>query len=205
MFNRPTSNNTGTTEYDKLGKGKFKARLITVANLGKFQDTIRGEVKDPAEKMAIQFEIIGKPVKIGEDMKPRQMWASPFNYWEKLTEKGNELKYYLAFDEMAEAKGIPDWESMMGKAVYVIIKPSECENAYDNIVALSAMDEEVAENLDAAESELIIDNVEGNERLEGRLFGLAKYQYEQPHYIAEANPNLDGYDDEVSPFMEDEF
>jgi len=185
-FSRPTGNsNTGNTDYDKLGKGRFKARLITVANLGMFQDTYKGELKDPAPKMALQVEIIGKPVKIGDDMKPRQMWVSPFNFFSKLTPKGNELKYYTAFDEMAEASDVPDWEAMLGKAIYVVVKPSDDDNAYDNIVALSAMDEEVANNLDAAESELMIDNVEGNERLEGRLFGLAKYQYEQPHYEAE--------------------
>jgi len=189
-FNRPTGgSSTGSSDYDKLGKGKFKARLITVANLGMFQDTYKGELKDPAPKMALQVEIIGKPVKIGDDMKPRQMWVSPFNFFSKLTPKGNELKYYTAFDEMAEANDVPDWEAMMGKAIYVVVKPSDDENAYDNIVALSAMDEEVADNLDAAESELMIDNVEGNERLEGRLFGLAKYQYEQPHYNEGGEPN----------------
>jgi len=187
---RPTGGNTGSSsDYDKLGKGKFKARLVAVAGLGTFQDTYKGELKDPAPKLALQVEIIGKPVKIGEDMKPRQMWVSPFNFFSKLTPKGNELKYYTAFDEMAEAGDTPDWEAMMGKAVYAVVKPSDDENAYDNIVSLSAMDEEVADNLDAAESELIVDEVASNSRLEGRLFGLAKYQYEQPHYTEGGEPN----------------
>jgi len=187
-FSRPSGNGNTTGDYDKLGKSKNKGRLVAVANLGTFQDTYKGELKDPAPKMALQVEIIGKPVKIGDEMKPRQMWVSPFNFFSKLTPKGNELKYYSAFDEMAETNDVPDWEAMLGKAVYVVVKPSDDENAYDNIVALSAMDEEVADNLDVAESELIIDNVEGNERLEARLFGLAKYQYEQPHYEAD-EPN----------------
>jgi len=194
-FSRPTGNNTGTTEYDKLGKGKFKARLIAVANLGTFQDEYKGETKNPAPKMALQLEIIGNPVKIGDDMKPRQMWTRPFNYFSTLTERGNELKFYKGFDEFAKDKDIPDWESVMDKAVYVLVEPQGAED-YDNIVSLAAMDEEVAENVGGSESELIIDNVEGNERLEARLFGLAKYQYEQPHYEeGEPEPTQEPTDD----------
>ena len=50
------------------------------------------------------------------------------------------------------------------------------------------MDEEVAANVPEAETELIIDNVADNEKLEKMLFGLAKWQYEQPHYT-EDEPN----------------
>ena len=182
-FQRPEAGKGGgdNTPIESLGKGKFKARLVGVVSLGLFQDTHKGKVKKPAEKMSLLVEVIGKTVELGDETVPRTMWVNPFNYWELLTGKGNELKWYLAFDEMAEEDDVPDWEAMLGKAIYIVNKPND--KGYDDIESLVSMDEEVAANLPPAETELFIDDAES---VKDKLFGLAKYQYEQPHYEAEA-------------------
>ncbi len=60
------------------------------------------------------------------------------------------------------------------------------DKEYDTIVGLTSMDDEIAMNVPQAESKLIMDAVEDNKELEEMLFGLAKYQYEQPHYKAQS-------------------
>lgn len=207
-FKRPESNgNSGGVEVSKLGRGKFKARLVAVADLGKFQDTYMGELKNPTNKMALCIEVPGNYVDFGDGKQPRRLWTRPFNFYNSLTEKGNELKFYQAFDEFAEDGLVPDWAAQLGKGVYIIVKETEKDGkVYDTLDSLVAMDEEVAANMPEAETPFIIDAVEDNKQLEEMLFGLAKYQYDQPHYTdgkpqsgsdKPQNGDFDNFDDDI--------
>ena len=123
-FQRPTGgNNSERVDVEKLGKGKFKGRLVAVANLGTYQDTYKGELKKPTHQMVLCVEVPEYPVDFGEGPVARKLWVKPFNFFSKLTEKGNELKHYKAFDEFAEENEVPAWDKQLGKGVYVIIKP----------------------------------------------------------------------------------
>ena len=57
-----TNKTSSDSDYQSLEAGEYDARLVYVADLGVHQDEYKGEVKNPAQKIALGLEIVGETI-----------------------------------------------------------------------------------------------------------------------------------------------
>jgi len=164
---------TSDSEYESIPADDYDARLVYVADLGLHQDEYKGELKNPAQKISLGLEIVGKTITVDGADKPRYMWTRPFNIFSSMTEKGNELKYYSVFDSSAKAGEIPDWDSQIGKACSVRIEQND--KGYDTIVSISAIPAKYQDDIAAATIEGAVGNCKA---VLDALYGIAKWAYD---------------------------
>lgn len=164
---------------------EYDMRLVYVADLGMQQDSYMGELKDPCRKVALGFEVIGEFVELGEEEFPRIIWGKAFNIFNKLTDKGTELKYYKLFDSSAEGGQVPDWEAQLGKPCIGNINEVEGKGKsegifYNNLATVMAMpakyQDDVAPNVTAPG---IGDCDDPDNHVTQALFGLAKWMFDR--------------------------
>tara|TARA_R110000822_G_scaffold96884_3_gene220293 strand:+ start:1897 stop:2559 length:663 start_codon:yes stop_codon:yes gene_type:complete len=169
--------------YENLTEGEHEARLVYVADCGLQAREYMGEVKPPAQQIALCLEIIGESVTIDGIVQPRIIWTKPFNIFGRMDSKSTEYKMYRAFVTQAKEDTVADWEVVLGSPVNVIIKhhKKDEETTYDNVDGLVAIPQKYASNVGPALTADI--SIAGSED-EGsapirNLFGLAKYVHDK--------------------------
>ena len=170
---KTTSTSSGESDYENLEAGEYEARLVYVADLGLHQDEYKGEVKNPAQKIALGLEIVGKTVTIDGEQRPRYLWTKPFNIFSSLTAKGNELKFYSVFDSSATEGDVPDWDAQMGKACSLVM--SQNDKGYDDITNIAAIPSKYQDDIDPATIE---GGVGDDNSIISALFGLTKWTFD---------------------------
>ncbi len=175
------SNSTG--DYAKLEDGEHEGRLVYVADLGLQTREFKGEVKSPAQQISLGIEILGQPVSIDGEEKPRVLWTQPFNVFHEMSEKGNEFKFYKVFDTKARVETVADWDSVLGCPCNVSVgkrQSADKTKEYDNIDALTPIPAKYQGNVPAAELEPCIGDADDDSNLcTLALFGLAKFVYDK--------------------------
>ena len=171
---RKTTKSEGSnSDYENLTAGEYEARLVYVADLGMHQDEYKGEVKPERQKITLGLELIGQTVTIDDEEKPRFMWVRPFNIFNSLTEKGNEMKYYKVFDPACKEGDVPDWDAQIGKACSVYVEQNE--KGYDEITSVSAIPAKYQDDIAPATIE---GGVGDGAAVVDALYGLAKWTYD---------------------------
>ena len=162
---------------------EVEARLVYVADLGLQERIYKGDVKPPAQQLALGFEIIGEIVELEDgDKIPKVMWTNPFNIFHELTDKGKELVYYKVFSPAAKAGEVADWEMALGMPCNITVSHfTNKENAtYDNIGAITPIPKKYQDAVGQATIEPCIGDSEDEENpCTKALFGLAKYVWEK--------------------------
>jgi len=168
-----TTKTSSDSDYQSLEAGEYDARLVYVADLGVHQDEYKGEVKNPAQKIALGLEIVGKTITIDGEEKPRYLWTRPFNIFSTLTPKGNELKFYSVFDSSATEGDVPDWDAQIGKACSLIMNQND--KGYDNITTIVAIPSKYQDDIKPATLE---GGVGTSDSVINALFGLTRWAYD---------------------------
>lgn len=184
-------------EYDNLTIGEHEGRLAYVADLGLQQSDYKGEIK-VAQQLSLGIEILESTVKIDGEEHPRVLWTKPFNVFNNLTEKGNELIMLKNFDSSATEGSEADWEAQIYKPVSVNVvhtkgKGDAADMVYDNIGSLVAIPQKYQGGVAAA---AITDGCTGdcddaNSPAIKALYGLAKYVFTKRLTEAGAKAVLD--------------
>jgi hypothetical protein len=173
----------GASPYINLTEGEHEARLVYVSDCGLQAREYMGEVKTPAQQIALCLEIIGESVTIDGIEQPRIIWTKPFNIFGRMDSKSTEYKMYRAFVTQAKEDTVADWEEVLGMPVNVIIKhhKKDAETTYDNVDGLIAIPQKYASNVGPAMTADI--GIAGSEDADSapirNLFGLAKYIHDK--------------------------
>lgn len=97
-----------------LPEGEYEGRLAYVADLGLLKREFAGEVKPPAQQIALGIEILGKTRTFEEVESPLILWNNGFNIFSTLNNLGTELKLYKVFNTKAKEGEVADWDSVLG-------------------------------------------------------------------------------------------
>ncbi len=187
---------------------EYEARLVYVADLGVQLNSYRGEEKDPVQKIALGFEILGESVSIDGEESARYMFGKPFNVYYSLTKKGSELAYYKIFNPQAEAGEVADWDAVLGTPCSVLIgytKSKDGSTTYDNIQSISSIPKKYHKGVEEGKlSTAVGDSDDPDNEVTRRLYGLAKWTYDQritEENSGEQDPDHGGLDpDDEIPF-----
>lgn len=170
-------------EYDNLAKGEHEARLIHVADCGMQLREYKGEVKPPAQQIALCFEVLGSKVKVDGVEQPRTIWSKPFNIFGRMSGLGKEYAMYKAFVPTAKEDTIADWESVLGEPVNVIIEhvKKDADTTYDNVEGLSSIPSKYRDKVEPAITTEF--SIAGSEDVDSpaikNLHGLAKFVHDK--------------------------
>ena len=97
-----------------LPVGEYEGRLAYVADLGLLKREYNGEVKPPAQQLALGIEILGKTRTFEGVESPLIMWNNGFNIFSTLTGLGSELREYKVFVPNAKEGDVADWDKALG-------------------------------------------------------------------------------------------
>ena len=124
-------------EYENLTEGEHEARLIYVADCGMQLREYKGEVKSPAQQIALCFEVLGSTITVDGVEQPRIIWSKPFNIFGRMSGLSTEFEMFKAFVPTAQEETVADWESVLGKPVNIIVKhfKKDADTTYDNVDA----------------------------------------------------------------------
>jgi hypothetical protein len=197
-------------EYENLTEGEHEARLIYVADCGRQLREYKGEVKPPAQQIALCFEVLGSTVKIDGVEQPRIIWSKPFNIFGRMSGLSTEFEMYKAFVPTAQEETVADWEAVLGKPVNIIIKhfKKDADTTYDNVAGISPIPSKYQDKVaKAITTEFSIAGSEDEDAPAIKnLFGLAKFVHDKritgnAPAAQEAQPVVEEetFDDEV-PF-----
>jgi len=171
-----------TMEYENLTEGEHEARLIYVADCGMQLREYKGEVKSPAQQIALCFEVLGSTVKVDGVEQPRIIWSKPFNIFGRMSGLSTEYSMYKAFVPTAKEDTVADWKGVLGKPVNIIIKhfKKNADTTYDNVASISPIPTKYLDGIDdAITTEFSIAGSEDEDAPAIKnLFGLAKYIHE---------------------------
>jgi len=169
----------GGVEYEKLANGEYEGRLVYVADLGLQVREFKGEVKSPAQQLSLGIEILGHPVTIDGEEKPRILWVQPFYVYHELNAKGKEMAYYSVFEPHAEEGEIADWDSVLGEPCNVVVtkrKSTDGKDEYDHIAAITPIPARYRDNVPLGEIEPCIGDADDESNpCTLALFGLPKF------------------------------
>ena len=182
-FKRKGAERTGGTgDYAKLNNGEYDGRLAYVADLGIQAREFKGETKEPCQQMALGIEICGEHVTIDGQEMPRVLWTQPFNVFFKLSEKGNEFKYFRVFDTAAVEGEVADWDAVLGAPCTVVVgkRSGKDGKEFDTIVALNPVPVKYRKDHPKGELEAGIgDSDDPDNAVNQALFGLVKYVFDK--------------------------
>ena len=177
------SSNDSKMEYDNLTEGEHEGVLIYVADCGTQLREYQGEVKPPAQQIALCFEILGSTVTVDGKELPRIIWSKPFNIFGRMDSKSNEFAMFKAFVPTAKEDSIADWESVLGKPVNVIIKhhKKDADTTYDNVAGITSIPKKYLANVGKpVTTEFSIAGCEdADSPAIQNLFGLAKFIHDK--------------------------
>lgn len=139
-----TESNKDFEPIPNLEEGEYEGRLRYVADLGLHNNDYKGEKKPDVQKLALGIEIIGESVEIDGEQKPRLLWASPFNVFRTLTERGKELAMLKVFDPKAKEGEEADWDAVIDECCSVMVehvhgRGENADRIYDNIASLNSI------------------------------------------------------------------
>ncbi len=201
-------------EFDpipNLEEKEYDGRLVMVADLGMQEGMVwQGEQKPDRQQLALGIEIVGETITIDDKEVPRLLWTSPFNIFDKLTDKGKEIKFYSVFDNAAQDGDMPNWDQYLGspcavRVVHVQGKGDNATSTYDNIGALLAIPAKYQADVLPATIPLNSGGVgDNNTAVIESLFGLTKYVYDKrvlPSNVTALKPDqtFNDHDDDI-PF-----
>ena len=145
-------------EYENLTEGEHEARLVYVADCGMQLREYKGEVKTPAQQIALCFEVLGSTVKVDDAM-------------------------FKAFVPTAQEDTVADWKSVLGNPVNIIIKhfKKDADTTYDNVAGLSSIPSKYRDKVPPAiTTDFSIAGCEdSDEPAIKNLFGLAKFIHDK--------------------------
>jgi len=172
--------------------GEYEGRLVYVADLG-LQDQSYYE-KPPAQQLSLGIEILGETVEVDGKPVPRLLWTKPFNIFHRLTEKGNEIKYYSVFDSAAMPDTDADWDAALGEPCNVTIENVKGKGAnegklFDNIKGISAIPSKYRSGVEEGTMTPAIGDADDEENEATKaLYGLARYIWDKREGAGEAAP-----------------
>jgi len=173
----------GAVEYEKLENGEYEGRLVYVADLGLQKREYKGDVKSPAQQLALGVEILGHPVTIDGAEQPRILWTQPFNVFHELNALGKEMQYYTVFESTAQEGEVADWDSVLGLPCNVVVgkrSSKDGDKEYDHINALTSIPTKYRKDVVQCETEPCIGDADDpSNPCTLALFGLAKYVHEK--------------------------
>jgi hypothetical protein len=196
-----------------LEEGDYEGRLVYVADLGLQSRNFKGEEKPPAQQVALGIEVIGKPVEIDGEKKPRILWTAPFNIFRTMNEKGKEYAYFKLFNPKAHPDTVANWESVLGTPVSVTVihvkgKGENADRTYDNIQNLAAIPVKYQADVGPALTTPGVGDADDETNpVTAALFGLPKFvwdrrleAYAPPVKAAKPTKKVDAEPDEDVPF-----
>tara|TARA_R110000796_G_scaffold192175_1_gene308902 strand:+ start:190 stop:837 length:648 start_codon:yes stop_codon:yes gene_type:complete len=170
-------------EYESLTEGEHEARLIYVADCGMQLREYKGEVKTPAQQIALCFEVLGSTVKVDDVEQPRIIWSKPFNIFGSMSGLSTEYAMFKAFVPTAQEDTVADWKSVLGNPVNIIIKhfKKDADTTYDNVAGLSSIPSKYRDKVPPAiTTDFSIAGCEDeDEPAIKNLFGLAKFIHDK--------------------------
>ena len=206
------SSNDSKMEYDNLTEGEHEGVLIYVADCGTQLREYQGEVKPPAQQIALCFEVLGSTITVDGVEQPRIIWSKPFNIFGRMSGLSTEFEMFKAFVPTAQEETVADWESVLGKPVNIIVKhfKKDADTTYDNVAGLSSIPSKYQDKVEPAiTTDFSIAGCEDEDAPAIRnLFGLAKFIHDKRisstkniPTATEAQPvsEVETFDDEV-PF-----
>ena len=178
---RGTSNDEERKPIALLDEGDYEGRLVYVADLGLQVNEYKGEVKQPTQQISLGIEIIGESVMIDDVERPRLMFTKPFNIFNKLTEKGNELKYLRIFNPKAVEGVVGDWEAVLDTPVNVtVVNTTNGDNTYNNIGLLAPIPAKYQGSVGKSTITPAIGDADDEENVVTQsLFGLSKFVFDK--------------------------
>tara|TARA_R110000796_G_scaffold42733_3_gene105354 strand:+ start:562 stop:1203 length:642 start_codon:yes stop_codon:yes gene_type:complete len=177
------ANDQSNMEYENLAEGEHEARLIYVADCGLQLREYKGEVKSPAQQVALCFEVLGSTVTVDGKEQPRRIWSRPFNIFGSMSGLSTEYAMFKAFVPTAKEDTVADWESVLGKPVNIIIKhvKKDADTTYDNVAGLSSIPTKYQAAVDPAITTEF--SIAGSEDVDSpaikNLSGLAKFIHDK--------------------------
>lgn len=178
---KPSS--TSKIDYDNLSEGEHEARLIYVADCGLQLRDFQGDVKPPAQQIALCFEVLGSTITVDGAEQPRIIWSKPFNIFGRMSGLSTEYGMYKAFVPTAQEETIADWESVLGKPVNIIIKhhKKDADTTYDNVAGVSPIPAKYQDKVEKAVTTnfAIADSEDADSPAIKSLFGLAKFVHDK--------------------------
>ena len=170
-------------EYENLTEGEHEARLIYVADCGMQLREYKGEVKSPAQQIALCFEVLGSTITVDGVEQPRIIWSKPFNIFGRMSGLSTEFEMFKAFVPTAQEETVADWESVLGEPVNIIIKhfKKDADTTYDNVAGLSSIPSKYQDKVEPAiTTDFSIAGCEDEDAPAIRnLFGLAKFIHDK--------------------------
>jgi hypothetical protein len=170
-------------EYENLTEGEHEARLIYVADCGMQLREYKGEVKSPAQQIALCFEVLGSTITVDGVEQPRIIWSKPFNIFGRMSGLSTEFEMFKAFVPTAQEETVADWESVLGKPVNIIVKhfKKDADTTYDNVAGLSSIPSKYQDKVEPAiTTDFSIAGCEDEDAPAIRnLFGLAKFIHDK--------------------------
>ena len=177
------ANDQSNMEYENLTEGEHEARLIYVADCGLQLREYKGEVKSPAQQVALCFEVLGSTITVDGKEQPRMIWSRPFNIFGSMSGLSTEYAMFKAFVPTAKEDTVADWESVLGKPVNIIIKhvKKDADTTYDNVAGLSSIPTKYQAAVDPAITTEF--SIAGSEDVDSpaikNLSGLAKFIHDK--------------------------
>lgn len=180
---RSEAQTSTTVEYAKLDNGEHEGRLVYVADLGLQTREFKGEVKPPAQQISLGIEILGHPVTIDGEEKPRVLWTQPFYVYHEMSDRGWEFRHFKVFDPTVQPETVADWDRVLGSPCNVAVGKRQSKDKtkeYDNIDALTPIPSKYHSNVPAAELEPCIGDADDPANAcTMALFGLPKYVFDK--------------------------
>lgn len=169
---------TSTSDFVNLEAGEHEGRLVYVADLGMQAREFKGDVKPPAQQLALGIEIVGQPHIVDGEERPRLLWSQPFNVFYAMNERGKELAYYKAFDPKAKDGEVADWDSVLGVPCNVVVYHRKSKDGveFDTIDSITPIPAKYQKDVPVNKLEPATGDAEdeSNPATEA-LYGLVKY------------------------------
>lgn len=195
------------TMTEQLAEGKYKARLVYVADLGIQKSEWQGE-DNSGQEISLGLEILGETRDIGtdgnEEIVPNVMFMRGFKIYQAMTERGNEYKRYKAFNPDAKDGEVADWDAVLGTPVMATLKHNK--GGYAEIVDLAGIPEEFQAGIDPM---LTTDQCTGDVGDESNpaqkaTWGLARWCIDNNQVVPEEEPQQHaeeaGGGDDINPY-----
>lgn len=183
VLKRRSEQRAPAADYEKLENDEYEGRLIYVADLGLQHREYKGEVKTPCQQISLGIEILGQPVNIDGEAKPRVLWTQPFNVFHELTSKGKELVFYSIFNTSAAEGEVADWDAVLGSPCNVVVgKRSSADGTkeFDTINTLTTIPRKYQDDVAKGELEPCVGDADDDANpCTLALFGLAKFVFEK--------------------------
>jgi hypothetical protein len=168
-------------DYQQLEDGDYESRLVYVADLGLHKREYMGEDKGDTQKISLGFEILGNPVQIDGEMKPRILWTKPFNVYTELNERGEEMKYYRIFNPSCQEGDVANWESVLGEPCSLTVGKNWSKDktrTFDTILSIAPIPAKYRKDVPEGEITPAIGNADDvNDPVQKAMFGLVLYVF----------------------------